>query len=197
MEQHVEMAALKASLGLWPMNTDRREVYGTGSPEGVVTANPSTYYTDTAGTVGAWRWLKTSGTGNTGWTVVDGDTGWRNVTSDLISVTGVDGIYLKRRLDLVTVLIRFNANIAAAGAITTNPISTGFSPIAHPKAAAWRPLAPIGRATQTGWLTITSGNENAGPAILASTITATASSRAEATWATDAAWPTTLPGTAA
>lgn len=34
------------------------------------------------GTAGAWRWLKTeSGSGSDKWTVVYGDTGWRNVAS--------------------------------------------------------------------------------------------------------------------
>jgi hypothetical protein len=50
-------------------------------PNGVVTAPAGTYYTDTAGTNGAWRWLKTSGTGNTGWTVIYGDTGERRYST--------------------------------------------------------------------------------------------------------------------
>jgi len=58
-----------------------RERYGTGSPEGVVTADVGTYYNDTAGTNGAWRWQKTSGAGNTGWSVIIGNTGWRTITS--------------------------------------------------------------------------------------------------------------------
>lgn len=57
------------------------ELRGTGMPNGVVTAAPGTYYTDTAGTNGAWRWLKKSGTGKTGWVCVEGDTGPRNVTA--------------------------------------------------------------------------------------------------------------------
>ena len=61
-----------------PTPYDKR---GTGMPNGVVTGNPGDTYTDTAGTNGAWRWRKASGTGNTGWVVVDGDTGWRDVTS--------------------------------------------------------------------------------------------------------------------
>lgn len=60
------------------------ELRGTGMPNGVVTADPGTYYTDTAGTNGAWRWLKKSGTGNTGWTVIHGDTGWREIKTTLL-----------------------------------------------------------------------------------------------------------------
>lgn len=52
---------------------------GTGSPEGVVTASVGTRYTDTAATTGAILWVKTTGTGNTGWKVAYGDTGWRDI----------------------------------------------------------------------------------------------------------------------
>lgn len=54
---------------------------GTGSPEGKVTAPVGTIYTDTEATNGAIRWIKTSGTGNTGWRVEYGNTGWRSITS--------------------------------------------------------------------------------------------------------------------
>ena len=59
---------------------------GTGSPEGVVAASVGTEYLDTAGTRGAWRWLKTSGTGTTGWKVTYGDTGWRNMQAEFESI---------------------------------------------------------------------------------------------------------------
>ena len=38
------------------------------------------YYTDTALTNGAMRWAKKTGIGNTGWKVIEGDTGRRNIT---------------------------------------------------------------------------------------------------------------------
>lgn len=57
------------------------ELRGIGSPLGVVAAPPGTYYTDTAGTTGAWRWLKTSGTDTSGWTTIRADTGIRNISS--------------------------------------------------------------------------------------------------------------------
>lgn len=40
---------------------------GTGSPEGVVTAPPGSFYSNTSGGAGASFWVKESGTGNTGW----------------------------------------------------------------------------------------------------------------------------------
>ena len=47
--------------------TDLHHYRGTGSPEGKVSAPVGSVYTDTAATNGAIRWIKTSGTGNTGW----------------------------------------------------------------------------------------------------------------------------------
>ena len=58
---------------------DTYEIRGTGMPEGNVKADIGTYYTDTAATNGAVRWIKTRGSDKTGWKVVYGDTGWRSV----------------------------------------------------------------------------------------------------------------------
>lgn len=55
--------------------------YGTGQPNGVISALPGSTYTDTAVTCGAVKWIKMWGTSNTGWTVTYGDTGWRDVKS--------------------------------------------------------------------------------------------------------------------
>ena len=43
---------------------------GTGSPEGVLTANPTQLYMDDAGTAGNILYIKKSGVGNTGWILV-------------------------------------------------------------------------------------------------------------------------------
>ena len=40
---------------------------GTGSPEGVVTADPTRQYMDDAGIAGAVTYIKQTGSGNTGW----------------------------------------------------------------------------------------------------------------------------------
>jgi len=40
---------------------------GSGSPEGVLAADPKTLYMDTAGTAGNILYIKKTGTGNTGW----------------------------------------------------------------------------------------------------------------------------------
>ena len=61
----------------------RVPITGTGSPEGKVSAPVGSIYVDSAATTGAIRWIKTSGTGNTGWVVEYGDTGWRDITDAL------------------------------------------------------------------------------------------------------------------
>lgn len=52
------------------------EIRGTGSPEGRITAEIGATYIDTAKTNGALKWIKATDGGNTGWKVVEGDTGW-------------------------------------------------------------------------------------------------------------------------
>lgn len=54
---------------------------GIGQPNGRFAAPPGSTYTDTAVTCGAVKWIKMWGTGNTGWTVLYGDTGWRDIKS--------------------------------------------------------------------------------------------------------------------
>ena len=43
---------------------------GTGSPEGVLTANPGKLYMDDSGGAGTILYAKKTGTGNTGWILV-------------------------------------------------------------------------------------------------------------------------------
>lgn len=69
------------------------EIHGRGMPNGVVTAPVGTTYVDEAVTNGALKWIKKSGTGNTGWEVLVGDTGWKIVPS----VSKLGGSYVKIR----------------------------------------------------------------------------------------------------
>lgn len=45
-------------------------ISGTGSPEGVVTANPKKLYMDESGSAGSILYIKKTGTGATGWILV-------------------------------------------------------------------------------------------------------------------------------
>ena len=76
------------------------EIHGTGMPNGTVSAPIGTTYVDTAVTNGALKWIKQSGTGNTGWKVLIGDTGWRTLNS--VSKLGNSFIKIRRVNNLVT-----------------------------------------------------------------------------------------------
>lgn len=43
---------------------------GSGSPEGVLAAEPKTLYMDTSGTAGNILYIKKTGTGDTGWILI-------------------------------------------------------------------------------------------------------------------------------
>lgn len=96
-------------------------IRGTGFPEGVVTAPIGTLYIDTTGKNGAFVWLKVAGAGNTGWFVISGDTGWRNLNTLRASVF-TEGDILWRRTHDRTILRIVNATFTAGGQITTGTI---------------------------------------------------------------------------
>ena len=157
-----------------------RELYGTGMPEGVVTANPGTYYTDSAGTNGAWRWLKKTGTGNTGWTVESGDTGLRSVGSLLINGASVAGSLTVRRINN---LIFWDAQALKGSVGAVMASITGF------RATSYATIGPGQTATfycSTGTNILVREGGNAGSVVYGQINGAP----------TADAWPTTLPGTA-
>ena len=177
------------------------DLTGTGSPEGVVTAPVGTYYTDTALTNGAMRWAKKTGIGNTGWKVTHGDTGWRNVTASLSGIDAANTGTLSLRRIGVTVTWRFSNLLLSAGSGTLSlwaAIPTGFRGAAMVSLAVQRnnSQAYVNRiglnVTGLGWL----GEEPIG-AVSTSTRPAIGLTGLTAPHATDDAWPTALPGTAA
>jgi hypothetical protein len=157
-------------------------ITGTGFPEGVVTAPVGSMYTDTAATNGAIRWIKATGSGNTGWRVDYGDTGWRNVTS---TVTGGTTVIARFRRFVSTV----NIHIYSMDAASRLPMPTGFRPYDSGQGNAWA----VG--------TVTFGTLAWDAAAL--TIRATGGavgflgSFVSVDYPTADAWPATLPGTAA
>lgn len=76
------------------------EIHGTGMPNGKVTAPVGTTYVDTAVTSGALKWIKRQGSGNQGWEVLAGDTGWR--TLNIKSKLGNSYLKIRRKNDVVT-----------------------------------------------------------------------------------------------
>ena len=75
------------------------EIHGTGMPNGRVVAPVGTTYVDTNATNGALKWIKRSGTGNQGWEVLTGDTGWRNL--NIVSKLGSSYLKVRRKNDTV------------------------------------------------------------------------------------------------
>ena len=75
------------------------EIHGTGMPNGKVTAPVGTTYVDTAVTNGALKWIKRLGSGNQGWEVLTGDTGWR--TLNIQSKLGSSYLKVRRKNDTV------------------------------------------------------------------------------------------------
>ena len=91
-EQSVKISALESKSAY--------EIHGTGMPNGQVEAPIGTTYVDMNVTNGALKWIKQSGTGNTGWKVLIGDTGWRTLNS--VSRAGNSFIKIRRVNNLVT-----------------------------------------------------------------------------------------------
>lgn len=95
-EQATKLSALEAKSAY--------EIHGTGMPNGKVEAPIGTTYVDVEVTNGALKWIKQSGTGNTGWKVLIGDTGWRTLdsTSKLIDGGKTSTIKIRRVNNLVS-----------------------------------------------------------------------------------------------
>lgn len=87
-----------------PTNTggqaNEYEIHGQGMPNGKVSAPVGTTYVDTAVTSGALKWIKRQGSGNQGWEVLTGDTGWR--TLNIKSKLGNSYLKVRRKNDTVT-----------------------------------------------------------------------------------------------
>ena len=76
------------------------EIHGRGMPNGTVTAPVGTTYVDEAVTNGALKWIKKTGTGNTGWEVLIGDTGWKILPS--VSKLGNSFVKVRRVNNVVS-----------------------------------------------------------------------------------------------
>ena len=169
-----------------PVNLGYR---GTGSPEGKVAAPVGSVYNDTAATNGAIRWIKTIGTGSTGWGVECGDTGWRDITSSIVNrstpVVFASGAGIHIRRVQGTVQYRLFGDITVAsqfGKLTDN--FTGFRP-------KWDgQLEVISRSAdlKTGTYQVRIENGVSGQKLCL------AGESRLTMWDTEQPWPATLPG---
>ncbi len=187
------------------------ELRGTGSPEGVVTAPVGTYYTDTALTNGAMRWAKKTGTGNTGWTVVYGDTGFRDITGTLPAALTAGRVLIRRTG--TDVHITLDGLVLAGGTAPYNVFPSGITGLISfsPKAVSARQVLEVpdapGVIYSDCFIVYMAGGalyirhlRRTGASAITLTIPATpagTSFSGEVRWSTAQAWPTSLPGVAA
>lgn len=171
---------------------------GVGSPEGKVAAPVGSIYTDTEATNGAIRWIKTSGTGNTGWSVEYGDTGWRRLEPVGQYFTGEGDVLLRRRGSSVT--IRFESvGVDAQGSALLYLTEPSYIPVGFRCSYSDRPsfwvsnsnanpnyLLTIAQGSRIRYQTSTSPASHPGTGYQAM--------RGQGTWVTDESWPSTLPG---
>jgi hypothetical protein len=188
----------------------RKTIYGSSSPEGVVTAPVGTEFVDTNGTLGAVKWIKFSGTGNTGWKVQEGDTGRRNIVSLIGShweLSAAAPIFQIQRQNN-TVIFAARIKRAAGSPLTAR---SGLSPL----------LNTVNSVLPTGFFPsqatfgefVSAGQTGNKPAFLYNGATATDvhytvpgdatvwavgnEVQFYCTWQTNDVWPSVLPGVAA
>ena len=94
----------KPSTGEAVTSATSSEIRGTGMPNGVVEAPIGATYIDTAKTNGALKWIKTTDGGNTGWKVVEGDTGWITIFQGIVWRDFVNRLMIRRINNTVNVV---------------------------------------------------------------------------------------------
>ena len=84
-------------------STSSSELIGEGMPNGKVNGTIGQTYVDTKKTNGALKWIKRTPSGNTGWAVLDGDTGWKTLNT----ASKLGNSYVKARRINDTVQLQF------------------------------------------------------------------------------------------
>ena len=159
---------------------------GTGSPEGKITAPVGSTYTDSAATNGAIQWVKTSGTGNTGWQVEYGDTGLRDISNLLLDSSGPISIQRIGQVVYLNVKGIVPASTLGSGSTFLGALPVGFRPMERRDFATMsniregvsRSMFQFPTGAMGVWVPSTSDKYFF-----------------QHTWLTTNTWPTSLPGT--
>ena len=186
------MPNLALSLGIPAGQPSAYELRGSGSPYNSVTPpGAGYYYTDTAGTCGAWRWVST-GTSKTSWTILYGNSGWRDITSLLIKGWTATAVKLRRINNSVSVALIGLSGAAASMSLATSNIDN-IAP-ANVTGSIYLPMVRgASYITSTvAWLWTNGTITNLQ---LERTLITPEANRL-LSWQTDSAWFTTLPGIA-
>lgn len=181
--------------------TTARRLEGTGAPEGVVAAPPGSTFlqTDSTTDVKGWiRWIKATGTGNTGWVAgPEADTGWRNVSS-ILENSWTGALYLRRVGSVVSMDGQLNTpapyNSAISSSIPTGFRAGGLKPdLYHFPCIMWNG-AQEGAVQGAAWA-------SQGVLSIARSTAALRTSGAQFRFTgsclTNSGWPSSLPGSAA
>lgn len=162
---------------------------GAGGPEGQVAAPVASRYTDTDNTLGALEWVKASGTGNTGWLLVAGDTGLRNISTlvDKRNNGVVNAAQLRRSNNIVDVYFDLKMPTSIASPYTLLQLPIGF----RPPFDRYGGLQDNNESAAASTLVAANGN------CQLFTIVSAKSDRWTGTWITRDPWPTALPGAVA
>lgn len=158
---------------------------GTGSPEGNVAAPPNSEYRDRAGTAGAQVWRKRTGSGATGWVVVDGDTGWRNIAATVTNGWTASLLQIRRVNEQVTLRVE-GLDPSARTTTFAFPIPAGFQPRGYGRELLFTAASPpIIRRMDWGAPGFLVANSATTDGLFYGTFTSPVE---------NPAWPTTLPG---
>lgn len=166
---------------------------GSGSPVGTVTpSSVGALYVDTAATLGARMWIST-GTANTAWRVVLGDTGARKLTEPpgWAGTAGSAGVYLRRTGSRVRLSVSDGKFSATAADVTIAGRAAGFEPTVIDSAAI---IAEASENKVARLFCIPSSIVPTTMVRMSVEINAIYNGYVE--WDTAESWPTVLPGTA-
>nr|DAP05183.1 MAG TPA: collagen triple helix repeat protein [Caudoviricetes sp.] len=167
---------------------DIHHVYGTGQPNGVISAPPGSTYTDAAVTCGAVKWIKMWGTSNTGWTVLYGDTGWRSAPECFVNGWTAGKLLVRRVNNAVHLSVDQTTAAGATGELVIN-LPAGFrssSPSIRPLFATLTQPAQVYRSYTLGNTLVAPNTSKTTPVLSCTT-----------SFVTNDDYPNTLPGTAA
>lgn len=181
------------------------DLSGTGTPEGVVVAAPGSTWlqTDSTTDVKGWiKWVKATGTGNTGWVAgAEADTGRRNVVADIDADWAANASVGYIRLQRVGERVYFEARLdrvtASGGRGSYDAVYTVPSGFAPRNAYNIRGLAFLGPAGVAGFV-----GDGVALGVMevwfpsGGTWAAGDDVYFTAEWYTNDSWPSSLPGSA-